>query len=97
MKNYTGYKYGDTTRQLPFLLTFESLLVIVSILIITSSSLVIKHIQNKTKKTRADEMFVVLMVSDIAVAVISMPALGVLSPLWEKLINDSKTVPNFPS
>lgn len=96
MKNYTAYKYGDITRQLPFLVTFETLLVMVSVLIIISSSLVIKHIQNKAKKTRADEMFVVLMVSDIAVALISMPALGVLSPFWEKLINDSKKGSKLP-
>ena len=77
MRKDTEYRYGEITKQFPFLLTFQSLLVIVSILIILSSSLVIKQIHNKKKKTRADEMFLILMISDIMVAIISMPALGV--------------------
>ena len=89
MRKDSELRYGKITKQLPFLLTFQSLLVIVSFLIVLSSSLVIKHIHNKKKKTRADEMFLILMISDITVAIISMPALGVLSPLWNKLLSES--------
>ena len=96
MRKDTEYRYGEITKQFPFLLTFQSLLVIVSILIILSSSLVIKQIHNKKKKTRADEMFLILMISDITVAIISMPALGVLSPLWNELLTESANGSKIP-
>ena len=89
MRKDSELRYGEITKQLPFLLTFQILLVIVSLLIVLSSSLVIKRIHNKKKKTRADEMFLILMISDITVAIISMPALGVLSPLWNELLTES--------
>ena len=96
MRKDTEFKYGEITKQLPFLLTFQSLLVIVSLLIILSSSLVIKQIHNKKKKTRADEMFLILMISDITVAIISMPALGVLSPFWNELLTESANSSKVP-
>ena len=87
MENPNNYRYGSITRELPFLLPLEFLVGIMSVLITVTSSLVIKHIHEKTKKSRADLMFIVLSISDIGVAVISMPALGILGPLWENLLD----------
>ena len=87
MENPNNYRHGSVTRELPFLLAFEISVAIMAILITITSSLVIKRIYGKMVKSRADLMFIVLSMSDIGVATISMPALGVLGPLWENLLD----------
>ena len=87
MENPDNYRYGSITRELPFLLTFQISVALMAVLITVTSSIVIKRIYKKLVKSRADLMFIILSISDIGVAVISMPALGVLSPLWEKLLD----------
>ena len=87
MENPENYRHGSVTRELPFLLTFEISVATMAVLITVTSSLVIKRIYRKMVKSRADLMFIVLSMADIGVAAISMPALGVLSPFWEKLLD----------
>ena len=81
MENPNNYRYGSVTQELPFLLAFEISVATMAVLITITSSLVIKKIYGKIVKSRADLMFIVLIMSDIGVAAISMPALGVLGPL----------------
>ena len=81
MENPDNYRYGSVTRELPFLLTFQISVAVMVVLITVTSSIVIKRIYKKLVKSRADLMFIILSISDIGVAVILMPALGVLSPL----------------
>ena len=87
MENPDNYRYGSVTRELPFLLTFQISVAVMVVLITVTSSIVIKRVYKKLVKSRADLMFIILSISDIGVAAISMPALGVLSPLWEKLLD----------
>lgn len=94
MENSNNYRYGSVTRELPFLLTFEILVGIMAVVITVTSSLVIKRNYGKMKKSRADLMFIVLSISDIGVGAISMPALGVLSPLWNNLLDSLKNDTN---
>ena len=96
MENPNDYRHGSVTRELPFLLAFEISVAIMAILITITSSLVIKRICRKMVKSRADLMFMVLSMSDVGVAAISMPALGVLGPLGENLLdsfNNGSTLP----
>ena len=96
MENPNNYRYGSVTQELPFLLAFEISVATMAVLITITSSLVIKKIYGKIVKSRADLMFIVLSMSDIGVAAISMPALGVLGPLWENLLdcfNNGSTLP----
>ena len=96
MENSNNYRYGSVTRELPFLLTFEILVGIMAVVITVTSSLVIKRNYGKLKKSRADLMFIVLSISDIGVGAISMPALGVLSPLWNNLLDSLKNDTSLP-
>ena len=96
MENPNDCRHGSVTRELPFLLAFEISVAIMAILITITSSLVIKRICRKMVKSRADLMFMVLSMSDVGVAAISMPALGVLGPLGENLLdsfNNGSTLP----
>ena len=74
-------------RRLPILITFETLVVVVAILITVTSSLILKNIYEKRSRTRADLMFMFLSISDIGVGVLSMAASGVFGPFWENLYN----------
>ena len=96
MENSNNYRYGSVTRELPFLLTFEILVGIMAVVITVTSSLVIKRNYGKMKKSRAHLMFIVLSISDIGVGAISMPALGVLSPLWNNLLDSLKNDTSLP-
>ena len=64
----------------------NTLVAVIAILIMVTSSLVIKNIYDKTYGTRADSMFVLLSISDIGVGVLSMAAFGVYGPFWKSLI-----------
>ena len=74
-------------RRLPILITFETLVVVVAILITVTSSLILKNIYEKRSRTRADLMFMFLSISDIGVGVLSMAAFGVFGLFWENLYN----------
>ena len=80
MLNSTGNKDAVLLQKLPFLVTFEILIVVIAILIIVTSSLIVKNIYQKLKRTRADFMFTLLSISDIGVGVLSMGALGIFGP-----------------
>ena len=61
-----------------FLISFEILLTVVSVTIITTSSMVIHQIlENKKKCSRINSIFIILSVSDIAVGLFSHPVLGI--------------------
>ena len=86
MNNSTTYEDTDVITGLATLATFETLVAVIAILIIVTSSLVVKNIYDKTPRTRADSMFILLSISDIGVGVLSMPALGVYMP-FENLLH----------
>ena len=77
----------EVLNRLPILATFETLVVVVAILIIVTSMLIVKNIHEKRNRTRADSMFGLLSVSDIGVGIISMTALGVFAPCSVFLYN----------
>ena len=74
--------------ELTTLITFEISIGIISVLIIVTSSLVITNISRKTHKSRADLMFIILSIADIAVTTLLMPALGIYGPFWDTLIEN---------
>ena len=74
-------------KRLPVLVIFETLVVVIAILIIVTSSLIVRNIYEKKNRTRADFMFMLISISDIGVGVLSMAALGVFGPFWENLYN----------
>ena len=74
-------------ERLPILITFETQVVVVAVPITVTSSLILKNIYEKRRRTRADLMFMFLIISDIGVEVLSMAALGVFGPFWENLYN----------
>ena len=76
MNNSTTYE-DNVLEGMAILATFETTVVVIAILIIVTSSLVVKNIYDKTNRTRADSMFILLSISDIGVGVLSMTALGV--------------------
>ena len=80
MVNSTTSKDIYYLEKLPVLATFETIVAVITILIIVTNSLVIKNIYSKTNRTRADSMFTLLSVSDIGVGVLSMPSIGVYYP-----------------
>ena len=82
----TTYEDIDVLEWPAILATFETLIAVMAILIIVTSSLVIKSIYDKTHGTRADSMFALLSISDIGVGVPSMAAFGVYGPFWKSLI-----------
>lgn len=86
MENSTKMTSNHLSRELTTLIIFEISIGIISVLIIVTSSLVIKHISRKTHKSRADLMFIILSIADIGVATLSMPALGIYGPFWDTLI-----------
>ena len=67
-------------QKVSVLVMFEIMVVITAILIIVTSGLIAKHIYGKVCKSRADSMFLILNISDIGVAILSMTALGIHSP-----------------
>ena len=69
------------------LVIFEIMVVTTAILIIVTSGLIAKHIYGKVCKSRADSMFLILNISDIGVAILSMTALGIHSPFRMTLID----------
>ena len=77
----------EVLNRLPILATFETLVVVVAILIIVTSMLIVKNVHEKRNRIRADSMFVLLSVSDIGVGIISMTALGVFAPCSVFLYN----------
>ena len=76
----------EVLNRLPILATFETLVVVVAISIVTSM-LIVKNIHEKRNRTRADSMFVLLSIFDIGVGIISMTALGVFAPFSVFLYN----------
>ena len=94
MLNSTIYEDVAVLNRLPILATFETLVVVVAILIIVTSILIVKNIYKKMNRTRTDSMFMLLSISDIEVGVMSMAALGAFAPCLVSLYyyyqNDSK-------
>ena len=86
MVNSTTSKDIYYLEKLPVLATFETIVAVITILIIVTNSLVIKNIYSKTNRTRADSMFTLLSVSDIGVGVLSMPSIGVYYPCLKSLL-----------
>ena len=74
-------------QKVSVLVMFEIMVVITAILIIVTSGLIAKHIYGKVCKSRADSMFLILNISDIGVAILSMTALGIHSPFRMTLID----------
>ena len=87
MLSSTINRDAEFLQRLPILVTFETAVVVVGILITVTSSLIVRNIYEKKKRTRADFMFMLLSISDIGVGVLSMAALGVFGPFWENLYN----------
>ena len=85
MNNSTTYE-DNVLEGMAILATFETTVVVIAILIIVTSSLVVKNIYDKTNRTRADSMFILLSISDIGVGVLSMTALGVSYGHFGKLL-----------
>ena len=85
MVNSTTSKDIYYLQKLPALATFETIVAVITILIIVTNSLVIKNIYSKTSRTRADSMFTLLSISDIGVGVLSMPSIGVYYPFRKSL------------
>ena len=78
MLNYTAHAEDvGLLQKLSLLAIFKSVVAVTSILIIVTSSLIVKNIYEKTNRTRANSMFMILSKSDIGVGVLSMPAIGV--------------------
>ena len=61
------------------LITFEAINVLNSIMIIVVNVLVLRHIYGKTRRSRADLMFLVLSIYDIGVGLLSQTAIGMFS------------------
>ena len=80
MLNSTDNKNAVPLQRLPILATFEILIVVIAVLIIVTSSSIVKNIYEKMNRTRADFMFTLLSISDIGVGVLSMAALGIFGP-----------------
>lgn len=88
MKNYSNHSSESNVQDDCFggafmadtsiFVTFNILLVLISLLIVSTSSLVIYQItKSQVKKVRYDVAFIGLSVSDIAVALFSVPILGI--------------------
>ena len=94
MKNNSSYSQGTSSvppvkrsncsfcdfalYQEPVLYIFEVFVVIVSLAIVSTSSLVIYHIEKvKEKKSRTDFIFIILSGSDIMVGLITVPINGI--------------------
>ena len=86
MNNSKTYEDTDALEGLAIVATFETIVAAIAILIIVTSSLVIKNIYGKKDRTRADFIFMLLSISDIGVGVLSMAALGVYGPFWKSLL-----------
>ena len=86
MLNSTNHKDSIFLRSLAVLGTFETTVAIIAILIIVTSSLIVKNIYKKTNIARADSMFMLLSISDIGVGVLSMPALGIKGPFTYRIL-----------
>ena len=80
MLNSTGNKDAVLLQRLPILAAFEILIVVIAVLIIVTSSWIVKNIYEKMNRTRADFMFMLLSISDIGVGILSMAALGIFGP-----------------
>ena len=74
-------------QKVSVLVIFETLVVITAIFIIVASGLIAKHIYGKVYKSRADSLFLILNISDIGVAILSMTALGIHGPFRMTLID----------
>ena len=61
----------------PHVVAFEVAAFITSALVIVTSSLVIKYIYGKKRRSRTDLLFITLSVSDIGVGLIRIPLLGI--------------------
>ena len=96
MRNRTNYKTDPLlSNQLVFII-FETSIAIVSVLIIVTSILVLRYIRRTRKKSRASTMFTILSISDIGVALLSMPALGISAPYKILLYANYKDGSIFP-
>ena len=86
LKNYSNHSSESNIRDdcgafmadTYVFVTFNILVVLISLLIVSASSLVIYQITiSKTKKVRYDVAFISISVSDIGVALFSVPLLGI--------------------
>ena len=83
MKNYSSRATSPQKYRAKWsfshLIIFEAVSVLNSIMIIVVSVLVLCHIYGKTRRSRADLMFLVLSISDIGVGLLSQTAVGIFS------------------
>ena len=78
--NLRDYHLGCIVmEQIAVFVTFQILIVVISVLIVSTSSLVIYQITKvPAKKVRSDFAFIILSVSDIGVGLFSVPLQGIL-------------------
>ena len=96
MRNRTNYKTNPLLSSQPLFIIFETSIAIVSVLIIATSILVLRYIRGTRKRSRANTMFTILSISDIGVALLSMPALGISTPYKVLLYAHYKDGSIFP-
>ena len=79
MKNHSNVtanpKSGDS---ITLLVVFEVTTALSAITIIITSSLVLRHIYGKVRRSRADLLFIILSISDIGVGLLSQTVLGIV-------------------
>ena len=79
MKNHSNVtanpKSGDS---ITLLVVFEVTTALSAITIIITSSLVLRHIYGKVRRSRADLLFIILSISDIGVGSLSQSVLGII-------------------
>ena len=79
MKNHSNVtanpKSGDS---ITLLVVFEVTTALSAITIIITSSLVLRHIYGKVRRSRADLLFIILSISDIGVGSLSQTVLGII-------------------
>ena len=87
-KKREDYFYSVLTEQISVFITFEIVIVLISLLIVFSNSLVIyRIIKVQVEKVKYDFAFVILSASDIGVGLFSVPMVGVQSN-YERILQN---------
>ena len=78
MKNLTNQTNVSLTKwSVPHAVVFEVAIAITSVLVITTSCFVLKHIYLKERRSRADLLFIITSITDIGVGLLTVPFGGV--------------------
>ena len=78
MKNLTNQTNVSLTKwSVPHVVVFEVAIAITSVLVITTSCFVLKHIYLKERRSRADLLFIITSITDIGVGLLTVPFGGV--------------------